>query len=816
MVNFKKIIAFILMLVLIILPLNLTSCSINILNIKNKEIEESANEVEFSGVPNSRIVSTFTIPGQAIDIDISGNYAYLTNDLGILYIVDIKDKNNPVVVGKCNEVDSANIVIVRDEYAYISYTKLIYEENKTYTNCGFYIVDVSDKRNPKIIGNYNTGEDNEKSAYGLFIEGDYAYIETVVEGRDSSSGSLEIVDISAKKNPGIISKCSIDGVPSNIWIKENLAYINTNFYDYKKEEFTDNSKLLIINIQDKDNPEIIGSCNIHPNSWGIYVAEKYTYISSWKWDKKNERYTDSVFQVIDINEPSNPKTLGSCEIPGGAWEMDSAGGFIYVSSLSGGIYAIDVKDKNKPVIVDSLITGGTSYDITIKGNYGYIADGFEGMSILELSGKNAEEDLDKYKVYIDNTQDKNLPPEAFIEVIGDKFEEDYFQIKNPVYITARKTFDPDGDELNYQWIIDGDKYSNEESFLYYFNQPGNYEIKLIASDGLENSEAVETILVAEVNLPVILYEKHNFKIEIEYNLINKSPESLKNIECFMRIPQTYYPYQIINNYIPDSSNVSELFDNNWNLLVHFDFKDELKGNKSLTASAVIDLTAYEFKYVNIKDGNLIYDEKDKDLKKYTIDDLFIDSDSPEIKNTAERLVGNETDPVKIAEILYNFVIKRLRYDYSRAEKKDYKFLYASEILKRGRGVCADYAILYTALLRSAGIPSRLVAGIPVYSILYEKDKEINMGHAWVEVKIPGYGWMPVDITLEDGFLSPNYYMNIASEKGSGYLYENKTMDWASYYHDGFLFSWDDNGIPETEQNFVFRIIDLDLEDIKLD
>ncbi|MBA7495138.1 hypothetical protein ES702_05717 [subsurface metagenome] len=162
------------------------------------------------------------------------------------------------------------------------------------------------------------------------------------------------------------------------------------------------------------------------------------------------------------------------------------------------------------------------------------------------------------------------------------------------------------------------------------------------------------------------------------------------------------------------------------------------------------------------------------------------------------------------------MVDNLYYDFPRAEEEDYEFLYASEILERRKGVCADYAILYTALLRSAGIPARLAAGIPVYTILFEEEKEIDVGHAWVEVKLPGYGWIPIDITVEDNFMSENYYLDITMEKGPGYLYENTTMDPWSYYYDGFIFSWDSTEIPETEQEFYFRVIGLDLKDIILD
>jgi hypothetical protein len=95
---------------------------------------------EFTGIPASCLVSTLKVPGQAIDVDVGKEYAYLTNDLGVLYIIDIRDKENPEIIGKCSGITAANIVIVDGNYAYISYTDWMTGEEDYYTECGFYIV----------------------------------------------------------------------------------------------------------------------------------------------------------------------------------------------------------------------------------------------------------------------------------------------------------------------------------------------------------------------------------------------------------------------------------------------------------------------------------------------------------------------------------------------------------------------------------------------------------------------------------------------------------------------------------------------------
>ncbi len=67
---------------------------------------------------------------------------------------------------------------------------------------------------------------------------------------------------------------------------------------------------------------------------------------------------------------------------------------------------------------------------------------------------------------------------------------------------------------------------------------------------------------------------------------------------------------------------------------------------------------------------------------------------------------------------------------------------ALQVLETRRGDCNEHTALATALLRAAGIPARMVAGViyftPLQSFAY---------HAWVEVWT-GSGWLAIDPTLD--------------------------------------------------------------------
>ena len=79
-----------------------------------------------------------------------------------------------------------------------------------------------------------------------------------------------------------------------------------------------------------------------------------------------------------------------------------------------------------------------------------------------------------------------------------------------------------------------------------------------------------------------------------------------------------------------------------------------------------------------------------------------------------------------------------------------------------KGSCRDLALMMIDMLRIAGIASRFVSGY-AYS---ESLKEEHYLHAWVEIFIPGAGWIGIDPSL--GLFTDHRYIPLASS----YLYSN--------------------------------------------
>jgi hypothetical protein len=788
-----------------------------------QDLETSGNIVLEN--PQASIVSNLKISGQAIDLKVSGNYLYVTNDLGYLYIVNIKDKMNPSVIGKCAGIDAANIVFIEGDYVYISYSKYDFKSEELKVDYGFKIVDIKNKEQPKVIGNWGGQSTKiDKSVHGIYIKGDYAFLTLVSINENESTGTFQIVDIKNKTNPVSLGSIEFKGSANAVWAAGDYACLSLIVYDIApgktvldSKDLQSKSYLKIIDIKDKKKPIITGSCEVLTESWGLYSDENFAYLSNNNYDSGTKKYYGSSLQIVDIKDKKAPKTTGSCKIKGGAWEIDFKDDYLFVSNLDGGFDIIDVKDKKNPNIINSIKTKGATYDIEVSGGYGYLAGGFDGLTIFKL--ETAANLLNQSGESI-----KNNKPEANIEVSGDEVDNPdssgtyAFAINNPVYFSGLGSHDVDGDDISYTWNIEGSNFyeyatPSKDKLSVVFNKAGEYAVSLKVSDGNMEDVQKETVKIVTENLPINILKNHKFTVEIITRITNNSGFSLKDLECFTKAPQNYLPFQEILGMEANSKTQEILFDNDFNKIMHFKF-DSLEPGKTFTASLKCKIKMPQLSLVKLNSNKYFYEKDDPDLALYTTEDLFIDSDSNEIISAARSVTGKETDPVAIAKKLYNFVTKKMEYDYERAKDKDYNFYNASEILKLGKGVCSDYAMLYTALLRAVKIPARIAAGVPVEAVINAPDSTLSFGHAWVEIKLPGYDWVPFDVTSEDNFMPNTLYLNLAMERGSSFLHKSVTMDWSSYYFDGFNYKWDGTGKADVDQDISYKVYDLKESDLR--
>lgn len=122
----------------------------------------------------------------------------------------------------------------------------------------------------------------------------------------------------------------------------------------------------------------------------------------------------------------------------------------------------------------------------------------------------------------------------------------------------------------------------------------------------------------------------------------------------------------------------------------------------------------------------------QEIEKYRLASVFVQSDHADIINKANEIVGEESDSWKQTLMLNRWVNESLTKQLTIGLPS------AIDVLNKPIGDCHEHTVLFTALARSLGIPTRMIGGLVYqHGWLYY--------HAWPEVWVGR--WHPIDPTL---------------------------------------------------------------------
>ncbi len=125
--------------------------------------------------------------------------------------------------------------------------------------------------------------------------------------------------------------------------------------------------------------------------------------------------------------------------------------------------------------------------------------------------------------------------------------------------------------------------------------------------------------------------------------------------------------------------------------------------------------------------------------------------APQYADCAERLtgwvqryvMGDQTDTLSLLKDVSNGVSATIAYQ----SRDDMGTQGPLETLDRGWGSCRDFAVLFAEAVRTLGFGARIVSGYlfdPMQGLVGSAGQ--GSTHAWVEVFVPGAGWISFDPT----------------------------------------------------------------------
>lgn len=268
------------------------------------------------------------------------------------------------------------------------------------------------------------------------------------------------------------------------------------------------------------------------------------------------------------------------------------------------------------------------------------------------------------------------------------------------------------------------------------------------------------------------YNSHKAKITFRHEITNFGPGVIREADIHIAIPHDRPSQSILVPPVfkPEYERVTDKWGQE---TAHFHFENIGSGEK-VSGEIVTVAKVSEVRYFIYPEDVGTVDEIPREIKeKYLENNEKYQYDHPVIQNALKSAIGNETNAYWIFRKIFNYLIDNMYYEMAGGWNT------APTVLARGNGSCSEYSFVYIAMCRAAGLPARYVGSVVVRGDYACMD---DVFHRWVEVYLPGFGWVPIDPSGGDhdwprdqaqyiGHLDHRFL--ITTESGGG----SETMGW---------------------------------------
>jgi len=218
------------------------------------------------------------------------------------------------------------------------------------------------------VTNYATVDSNTISFIDNITEpcGTFIYRVNAYSGIYTSANSEE-----AKINVllDLVGSVNTPGVAQDIITSGWYAYVPDNY-----------DGLQIIYFGNPENPEIVHTMNdFEDRVLSSDVEDNFLYVTSHSGST-----APGIISTVDITNPLNPQLSGSSSTSGIPYDIEVVGDFAYIADGDNGLTVFFISNSI-PDFVTNVSTGGHAQSIYVDGTNAYIAQGLDGIAIFDIS-----------------------------------------------------------------------------------------------------------------------------------------------------------------------------------------------------------------------------------------------------------------------------------------------------------------------------------------------------------------------------------------------------------------------------------------------
>ncbi len=286
-----------------------------------------------------------------IAMDTPRHLVFTANGSGGIKIYNVKNPSMPELLSHLPTPGYAHRITLSGALAYVA--DVI---------GGCQVVDIQNPRAPKIIHQF----DYQQHPWDVDVSGKYAFIADAHHG-------FSVFDISHPAGAKFVSNYDLKRYSVGVEVEGKYAYVA----DLASFLFTKGG-LFIFDISSPRKPKLLGS--LAARGLDVAVNDKILYLAAY----------NNGLLIVDAKNPEKPEILSRYKTGGYVYgvHLDKAGKKLYAADYKKGALQFDAANPSHPHFEKTYRTRGTAYDVIPYENVLFVADGKEGLTVLDArSGK---------------------------------------------------------------------------------------------------------------------------------------------------------------------------------------------------------------------------------------------------------------------------------------------------------------------------------------------------------------------------------------------------------------------------------------------
>ena len=337
------------------------------------------------------------------DIKTYNNYAFIVSDLNSAHGMQVFD------LTKLRGLDGQNPKEFDHDYHYEEFGSahnIVINESTGYafavgissggTGCsgGLHIIDIKNPLEPTFVGCFDEDGYTHDAQCVTYHGSDVDYINKPI-CFNSNEDTFTIVNLEDPKNPVMISR---NGYENAVYSHQGWLTPDHKFFlmndELDENSFGHNAKTLIWDIEDLDNPELIGSYvnNVSSIDHNLYTNDTLVFESNY-WSGLRVLSSDSIGsgQLVEVAS-FDTYPQGDGIHFGGTWSNYSyfKSGTIVVSDMNNGLFILKLSPEVNPITqmpTSQTTCSGSGYEFIVDTNeeLNYQWQSFDGFTYQDIN-----------------------------------------------------------------------------------------------------------------------------------------------------------------------------------------------------------------------------------------------------------------------------------------------------------------------------------------------------------------------------------------------------------------------------------------------